>query len=241
MPPYRLIVGGFFADYAFLAQLAWGSLALVTFGFMLVLIRVRWLGFSRRLAQKAGAASSLERPGLIQSRLGSGCWGDAFRTAIHQAAQSFGSSEHPAGRELATALNGLRPSEAALSALTRDAASEALTSGSLQSTIARVGTHFVYALVFPARHEHNGQCNRHEGFAWGWATHISHMRQTALAEAPSRPAVCLLLFLDPLARHGTMLVAYDGPAGRVIPTGLEAGPGHGQELRTTEQFDFSLA
>jgi hypothetical protein len=226
-----------------LTWVLWAVLLVVVVVLLVAIARTRWLGLRPHLFRKTAAVTALEMPGLLARHLDSTLWARIFQTTLARAGQALARQEGAVAQEAAAALDRLGPVEGALAATSHEMAVRVVKTGTLQSFLARVQEQFVYVLVFPARHEHSGLFRRHVGFADGWVEHVAQLRRQGADEEQSGALLCLLYFLGPQAADGTLLVAYDGSAGQLVPADLvpAAGGADGALLRFAERFDFQLA
>jgi hypothetical protein len=240
--------GQHFGDEQFLGLdtptwILWGVLLAVVVTLLVLIARARWLGIRQQMFRKTPAAEALCRPGILDTHLNAELWERVFKATLARATQTIGRQDGDVAREAAAALARLRPVEGALATPAHQTALKAARTGTLQSCLARTPEQLVYVLVFPARHEHSGLFRRHEGFADGWVEHVAGFRRQLEEADRSAPLLCLLYFLGSQAADGTLVVAYEGEAGRLMPADLvPAADGEdGPALRMAGGFDFQLA
>ncbi len=209
--------------------------------FVVASARIRWLKLRPRLFVRPEALDALASPGLIATNLSPANWLEAFRSTLDKATRALGSVDSKAAQEAAAALASAKAAPP-LAVISREVAIRALQNGSVQSVLTRVEGRMVYLVAFPGRHEHSELYRRYEPFVDGWEEHVTQLRNQLAASAPAPGLLCLLYFLSPHGRDGTLLVAFEGETGRVLPGELVPRSDTGDEraFRLMDRYDFRL-
>ena len=217
--------------------------AVLVFGAVFWYARKQWIKLRPKLDAKSGAAAERERPGFLAENLAAERWDRSVEITLKGVESALLADGSPISAKAAAALREVTPLPAAVAAITRQAATAAVESGELQSRLLSTTPTAVYALVCPARHAHVRLLRKHPAFADGWLEYAAQLRRGLGRKGSPPDVLCLLFFIGPDARDGTLAVAYESADGRLATAELVDGDASGDErpLRRVSGWGFQLA
>jgi hypothetical protein len=204
--------------------------------------RVKWLRIRPQVNAPPAGSPERVKPGHAAEHLDPARWADVFGRALKRAEAALAADPSPVAARTADALRATGPMQAALAEATRAAAWAAVTTGELETRLVADGRTAVYALVFPDKHAHARLICRHPALADGWLDHAARVRAGLAADGAAPDLLCLLFFLGPDARDGTLAVAYEADDGRLAAAELVGSePAADRPVQRTGTWGFQLA
>ena len=200
--------------------------------------RYEWRALRHMLFRPVDSLKWLSLPGRLEERLGAERWDCPFRETLSRSRRDFLSE----GRsDVAAAMEAVERDRERLAPMVREVARCAMIDGEVRSVLVRLDDVLVYILTFPGSADDKRSLRKCGALAGGWTTHARAVRGAA-EQVQSVPMISLLFFLGLDARSGTLLVAYEGDGGSVLPAAL-VSPADGQASGSTvseRSYEFLL-
>ncbi len=220
-----------------------GAAAALVFIVVFWFARRRWLKLRPTIGARSGVVTERDRPGFLAENLAAERWEKSLAITLKGAESALLADGSPISAKASAAIREVVPLTTTLAAITRQAATSAIESGEVQTRLLSTSSTTIFALVCPSRHAHVRLLRKSAAFADGWLEYAAQL-QRGLDKNGSRPDVlCLLLFLSPDARDGSLAIAFDTAEGRLATAELVDGDTGGDDrpLRRVGGWGFQLA